>query len=322
MRLPIALSVLLVAAPITPVALHAAPAPLFVLSDPTQDDHGDGTLKYPLVADMREGDLDLVELSAQPADGGAWFVVTMRRNVRPPGPEVVDSLGRTKAEIARLGFWEFNVDIYVDKDRVEGSGQLWTLPGRKVSIDPKTAWERMISLSPQPDQSAIMVRRVLNEQAKEQVKAEQPRVDPQDLEAARTMVSGAMESHFWFARNVQVSGRRVKFFVPDAFLGGPPSPDWAYTVLVTGATLEPRFDMSRLIGKAALEDDNLLIPVGTALSPRHFAGREDDPLQPPVIDTLVPPGQRQEDVLRDYDVRTGRMAQLTGVVPGAPPAKR
>lgn len=321
MHLSIRFSILLVAALLSPVALHTAAAPLLVLTDPTGDDHGDGTLEYPLVPDMREGDLDLVELSAQPADDGTWFVVTMRRNVRPPGPEVVDSLGRTKAQIARLGFWEFNVDIYIDKDRAEGSGQLWTLPGRKIAIDPKTAWERMISLSPQPDQSAVMVRRVLTQQAKEQVKAEQPRVDAEDLKEARTMVSGAMESHFWFARNVQVSGRRVKFFVPDTFLGGPPSPDWAYTVLVTGATLEPRFDTSSLIGKAALEDDHLLIPVGTALSAKHFAGREDDPLQPPVVDTIVPAGQRQEDVLRDYDVRTGRMVQLTGVVPGPPAGK-
>jgi len=320
-RRPFALSLSLVAALVAPAALHAARPPLFVLSDPAKDDHGDGTLRYPLDPEMREGDLDLLELSAQPGEGGTWFAVTMRRNIRPPGPEVVDSLGRTKAQIARLGFWQFNVDIYVDKDRVEGSGQLWTLPGRKVTIDPKTAWERMISLSPQPDQSAILVRRALTQLAKDQLRADQPRVENEQLKEARTMVSGAMESQFWFARNVQVSGRRVKFFVPDEFFGGPPSPEWAYTVIVTGATLEPRFDMSSLIGAAALEDDHLLVPVGTGLSPKHFAGREEDPLQPPVVDLLLPAGQRQEEVLRDYDVRSGRKVRLTGVVPGAPAAR-
>lgn len=315
MRLPTPIPMLLLAAVLAPAPSVAASAPIFVLADPAGDDHGDGTLKYPLVPDMREGDLDLVELSAHRGENGTWFTVTMRRNVRPPGPEVIDSLGRTEGQVAKLGFWEFNVDIYVDKDRVDGSGQLWTLPGRKVSIDPKTAWERMISLSPQPDQSAILVRRVLMQQAKEQMKADQPRIEASDLQQARALVGGALESHFWFARSVQVSGRRVRFFVPDSFLGEPPGTDWAYTVLVTGATLEPRFDTSGLIGKAALEDDHLLLPVGTGLSAKHFAGRDEDPLQPPVIDTVVPAGQRQEEVLRDYDLRTGRRVQLTGVVP-------
>jgi hypothetical protein len=299
-----------------PAALLAAPPAAFVLVDPTKDDYGDGTLKYPLVNDMREGDLDIVELSAEPAADGTWFVATMRRDIRAPGQQVVDAFGRTAAKIAKLGFWEFNLDIYVDTDRVEGSGNTSTMPGRRLVIDPKTAWEKAISLSPQPDQTALVVRRGLTKVAKSEVREQKPHPEESDIRQANQSARQALESDFWFARSVQVTGRRVKFFVPASFLGGPAKPDWAYAVVVTGARLEPRFDTTNVIGKAGTEEDYLLIPVGTGLSADHFAGREDDWLQPPAVDVIVPAGQKQEEVLRDYDLRTWRMASLTGVVPG------
>lgn len=319
MRFPILAGFLSIVCLVCPAALVAAPAPVFVLFDPARDDYGDGTLKYPLANDMREGDLDLVELSAEPAEDGTWFVVKMRRDIRPPGPQVIDSFGRTAAQIARLGFWEFNVDIFVDTDRVEGSGHTSTMPGRRLVIDPKTAWEKAISLSPQPDQTALLVRRGLTRVAKSEVRKEKPHPDDSDLEQANASARQALESDFWFARSVQVTGKRLKFFVPASFLGGPAKPEWAYTVVVTGARLEPRFDTTSVIGKAGTEEDYLLIPVGTGLAASHFAGREDDWLQSPAVDIIVPPGQKQEEVLRDYDLRTWRMASLTGVVPASLP---
>jgi len=316
LRHPTPTLALLISCLLLTAALAAAAPPAFVLTDPARDDHGDGTLKYPLVAELREGDLDLVELAAEPAADGTWFVATMRRNIRPPGGRIVDATGTTEAQSARLGFYAFNIDIYIDIDRVPGSGRTSTLPGRKLTVAPETAWERAVILSPRPELSALVVRQELARRAKAAVREEKPRVDDSDLAAARQEAREALESDFWFARSVQVTGRRVKFFVPNSFLGGPARADWAYAVVVTGASLESRFDTTTLIGKAGVADNYLLVPVGSGLSAEHFAGREDDPLQPPVVDLIVPAGQSQEAVLGDYDVRTGRMAQITGVVPG------
>jgi hypothetical protein len=315
LRIPTSTLASLLTLLVLPAALTAGSRATFVLADPEGDDHGDGTLKYPLVDTMREGDLDLVEFSAEPDRDGTWFEVKMRRDIRPPGPQVIDAFGRTAAQLAKLGFWELNVDVYVDTDRVAGSGHTATMPGRKLTIDPATAWEKAISLSPRPDQTALLVRRELTARATEEAREDKPHVEQSDLQAATASARELLESDFHFARSVQVTGKRLKFFVPASFLGGPASPDWAYTIVVTGARLEPRFETSSMLGKAGTDEDFLLVPVGTGLSKEHFAGRDDDRLQPPAVDIVVPPGQRQEDVLRGYDRRIGKLAVLTGVVP-------
>ena len=297
------------------VAPASAASPIFTLEDPARDDYGDGTLRYPLTPLLAEGELDLVSFAAEASAQGTWFAVTFRRPVRPPGPQVVDALGTTAEQRARLGFYAFNVDIYIDTDRVEGSGKTFTLPGRKLTIDPKTAWEKVVSLSPRPEQVAVLVRQQMNREAKEAVRSDKARVDEADLVAARQSVEQELESSYSFANRVQVMGRTVRFFVPNSFLGGAARTDWAYAVVVTGAELESRPDTTSLLGKAGVPNDYLVVPVGTGLAADHFAGREDDPLQSPAVDVLVAADQKQEEALKDYDLRSGRLAQIRGAVP-------
>jgi hypothetical protein len=64
-------------------------------------------------------------------------------------------------------------------------------------------------------------------------------------------------------------------------------------------------------------DAALRIPPVTSGRPRdRFGGRERAPLQPPLVDLLVPAGTIQEQVLQSYDVASGLPAELPGVVPG------
>ena len=44
-------------------------------------------------------------------------------------------------------------------------------------------------------------------------------------------------------------------------------------------------------------------------------GRDDASLQPPMIDILVPEGQSQEEILRDFDSARDRPVELPAVVP-------
>ncbi len=85
-------------------AVAAEGQPIFTLSDPKADDHGDGTLQYPLRPDMQPGDLDLVSFSASPAKaGGTVFEVTFARSVRAPERRPVDrAVARRVGQVLRI----------------------------------------------------------------------------------------------------------------------------------------------------------------------------------------------------------------------------
>lgn len=290
----------------------------FTLVDPQGDDHGDGTLVYPARPDMQPGDLDLLELKAEPGDEGTWFTATFARNIHPPGPEPVDAVGTTMEGVAKLGFYTFNIDIYIDTDRIAGSGRLTTLPGRKATIDPATAWEKVVCLTPRPEEANVLLKRELTTIAKSDARKNKPHVDDEDLALAREFARGNLENQFFFPKRVQVNGRKIRFFVPNSFLSGSAKPEWAYSVAVSGAEVVGKLDTTRLLGKQDEEGPGLMIiPVGTGISKGHFAGREDDELQPPLVDIIAPDGAKQEDVLKDYDLRIGKKVKLTGVVPAA-----
>ena len=53
--------------------------------------------------------------------------------------EPVDMLKQTLDSVARLGFYNFNVDIYIDTDRIPGSGSSEMLPGRRATNPPRAA---------------------------------------------------------------------------------------------------------------------------------------------------------------------------------------
>ena len=168
------------------------------IPDPKGDDFGAGGVLYPNRPDMKPGDLDLTELSFESRPDGTWFAVRFAQPVRGPGSEVTATGQVPVANIARLGFYTFNVDIYVDTDRVAGSGFTDSLPGRGVAIDRAFAWERAIVLTPRPD----VARR------------------------------------YWFPTRVRVMGREVQFYVPASFLGRSADARMGYTAIVTGAELD------------------------------------------------------------------------------------
>ena len=51
------------------------------------------------------------------------FEVTFAKPVRTPGREAIDDLGTQLDKIARFGFYNLNLDIYIDTDRVAGLGR-------------------------------------------------------------------------------------------------------------------------------------------------------------------------------------------------------
>ena len=146
-------------------ALVAGPALannlLFEFSDPRGDDHGDGSMLYPIRTDFERGDLDITSLKVRAVNGGTRFDATFARPIRVAEREAVDELGTTLDTVARHGFYTFNIDIYIDTDREPNSGGISMLPGRKAEIHPEHAWERAIVLTPRPHAARSSLERVV-----------------------------------------------------------------------------------------------------------------------------------------------------------------
>jgi hypothetical protein len=288
-----------------------SPALSFQLDDVVGDDNGAGHLFYPNREDMRRGDLDIVWMRVENEVGGTWFTIRFKNPVASPKGRVT-MLGQTPLEqIVRHDFYTFNVDIYIDTDRVENSGIRDTAPAREVQVDPDAAWERAIILTPRPDVGRslldIFVKRIFG--AEEQ--AELGRLTREDWARVRERARERVENLVLFPRQVRVRGRELKFFVPGEFLGGAASEDWAYTVLVTGADVE-----QLMRARPGKDMPMMVMPIALGRSYEAFGLPVDHDLnQAPIVDYLSSDPGIQAARLDDYDLNTRRLASLPGVVP-------
>lgn len=291
----------------------AVAEPLFSLEDLKGDDVGNGSLIYPNRDDMEPGDLDLVQVSAEQGSDGIWFTVEMAQAVRSPVGRVTE-LGQTPIErLARNGFYTFNIDIYIDTDRIAGAGFVEAMPGRRVTIDRNFAWEKAVILTPRPDIARTMLQIYFDKQYEAQVRADKGRVTKTDLEGVETRSEKRVEDLYYFPTKVRVAGRRVEFQVPLEFLGAVPSKSWGYTVLVTGADVEQAGSPYALVADTA---PMMTMGVARGLTGNQWGIRGDvDPGVPPVIDILAPDRDTQPTVLDNYDTVAGRLAAVPGVAP-------
>jgi len=222
-------SLLFIALLLQTLSAGAAQQPLATLSDPLGDDNGTGALIYPRRTDFHIGDLDLRQLQISRDDEGFWFSATFKNNIRDPKDVAYTVGAETLENFARKGFYQFNVDIYVDTDRVPGSGNTFTLPGRQVGIDPQFAWERAVMLTPRPELMRQQLLDVLAEQFP-------------DLGSAE--IAASIDQSVIFPTRIRVRGRSVEFFVPAGFFAGSNGAAWSVTALVTGALTAIPFDVS------------------------------------------------------------------------------
>ncbi len=271
----------------------AAARTVVQLADPRGDDHGDGHLVYPSQGFAR-GDLDLTGFTVENKRDSAVFTVEFAGRIKQPQRGAADELGTDFTLIARHGFYQFNIDIYIDTDRRPGSGFTRLLPGRLATVAPDAAWDVAVIATPRPE----LIRGLL------------PGVLP-DEPGLRRQVH--------FPANFRVRGRRLSFEVPHDVLGGAASDTWAYTVFVTAADLQPSLELMSGIGLSESQRQQLgVLPVSPGeWTNRIGGGRPGEPLQPPVLDIFMPPGQAQEHVLADFSSRHDRPVVLPGVVPAA-----
>jgi hypothetical protein len=287
---------------------------LFTLTDPAGDDYGNGKLVYPMNIDFERGDLDLLGLTARRAEGGLEFEATFARPVRVPQRRTIDGIGTQLDQVARLGFYNFNLDVYVDTDGVAGSGSTTTLPGRGVLVDDATAWEKVISLTPDPQLARNELKRIVvrDERRRDQAEGKKGII----TDETRDQLRESVDDYVFFPTNVHVAGNRVSFFVPTSFLGEP-NANWNYIVAVSGADVIQRLDQQNRVMRIGDSYESLMIlPVGAGRPADRFGGAlENDTYMPPLVDVIVPAGTDQKTVLSNYDADADRPAVLMGVKP-------
>ncbi|MCY1030313.1 hypothetical protein OV207_02510 [Corallococcus sp. BB11-1] len=274
---------------------------LFRMEDPVGDDVGDGELLYPRRTDLGRGALDVVAVAAF-ADGEATrFEVTFAHPIaKPSRAQAVDIGGATVADRARHGFYTFNVDLYVDTDRVTGSGRTDTLPGRNLTLSPDSGWEKAILLTPRPYEARELLRKHWRELALREYQEKKGPIGGKVEAELNAAAEQDLEARVFFPTLIQVSGRTVMFQVPDRFLGRHAQPDWGYGVAVTGASIDRRVSLGGMFGGVTEGNTGLMamgIAPGEPVNDRFGGGRKGDPSQSPVVDLLVPPGETQEAVL-------------------------
>jgi hypothetical protein len=294
----------------------AAKKPIFTLTDPRGDDHGDGNYIYPGNRQLEPGQLDILTFEAYDEGNGTRFEVTFAKPVKKPERQAIDDLGTQLTDVARYGFYNLNLDIYIDTDRVAGSGGVTMLPGRQAEIDPATAWEKAIILTPRPNEAKSelqqMLLRTLNEDSKRSNE-----LKDDEIEALKKQIPLDIETRIFFPTQIRVLGQRISFFVPALFLGGIAKPTWAYVVASSGCDLLQQYDPSRAILSRREELKSLMImPVSPGnWQDRFGGGRENAANQPPLMDIIVPKGKSQEKIMSDFSGREKRPVVIPGVVP-------
>lgn len=323
--LPIAGLLLGVAAP----AL-SADAKLFVVKDPEKDDHGDGRLRYPVrsMNDLLPGHLDILSFSAWNVPDGTWFEVVFARAPERTTRRPIDDGGTILTDVAKLGFYTFNVDVYVDVDGRPGSGNTRMLPGRNVEVDPANGWEKAICLTPLPEQASTLLKRTYAEaerNAARETRTEDGKLTPELKDEIKGEVSRQVAESVYFPTVVEIRGRAVRFFVPMSFLGGPAKAEWGYVVASSGADVTGRYDLMKLAG---LKKDTPMEPLfimraAAGRTASTFGGAdEEDPAPPALVDVVVPPGASQETLLGSGNLKARTLPRLPAVYPAAlPPAK-
>ena len=257
----------------------AGQQPLVTISDPSGDDHGAGALIYPQRADFQPGDLDLLQLKIGSDDEGFWFEAMFKNPVRDP-IGVSNSVGsESLANFARKGFYQFNLDIYVDTNRIKGSGNTFTLPGRQVKIDPEYAWEKAVILTPRPELTRQQLLNALADQYPDRTKGE---------------TEASVDQSMYFPTRIQVHGKSVTFFVPASFFAGSDGTDWAITALVTGAKTTIPANLSLFpTSKKPLEQLELGVMQPASGQPTDTFGYSG-PKPNPVVDMLGPSADLQK----------------------------
>ena len=223
-----------------------------VFKDPIGDDKGPGNYSYPTDAVYRPGSFDLTEFEVVVNGNNVEFNVSVNDKLSDPW-----GMG--------VGFAVQMFFIFIDKDGVENSGHTEGMPGLNIRFEPKSAWEKVVILSPQP----------------------QSRVQAE----IRTKVDAKLAKDVVVPRRTTGSGKTVSASLKLDELGGGDPMKWGYQVVVQSNEGFP--DKADLLTRKVNEFEGQ----------HRFGGGNDGNCDPHVMDILAGHGEgKPEEVQLQYDM--------------------
>ncbi len=194
---PTTFRLLLFAALLLTTASARAATTLVSIPDPTGDDDGPGTYKYPTDAVYKPGSFDMTEFQVvQSGSDQVEFRVSVRARIEDPW----DS-----AAWGGNGFSVQMVVVHIDTDHVKGSGVTQGLPGTNVRFAEDEAWDKVVIISPQ---------------GPTRVNSEIDQKCPQ------------WKDRIIVPKVTRASGKTLIAVVDAKQLGGMPKPTWGYQALM------------------------------------------------------------------------------------------
>lgn len=277
---------------------------IFDISDPEGDDKGTGIYRYPLLRDYKRGTFDITRFRVINEPQYVVFEITLAETIANqieysktefsavPYEENLNernsSSRNTKlSDFFRLvskannGFVYQLFDIYIDMDGKPGSGHTQTIPGRNVNIDKRTAWDKMILITPDlPTTTENLLRRKTT----------------QVLELNR------IKNDIIIPRNYEVRGNKLRVKVSTKFLPKAEK-KWAYQVL--------------MLGYLDKEDPDTFYNMDVLEESRHynFGGGSNYDGDPNVMDIIHGDKFNQYEFLSNYLSRPDKNRDVYSVIP-------
>jgi hypothetical protein len=193
--------------------------------------------EYSVSREIQVGTHDIVSLSARTHGDETIFEISFAEPIKTPDERVISQSGTTLKSYAPNGFYTFNLDLYVDIDRLDKSGRTSELVGGNSQFAPEFGWEKVICLNPQPNYARLMLEQEMKQLALEKIAAQKGRVTSEDKKEVEKTVKLEMQNEIYFPTLVRVHGKTVRFLVPNSFFGGTAAHNWNYSAAITNSKL-------------------------------------------------------------------------------------
>lgn len=120
-------------------ANHQIRPGVYKYNDPIGDDKGPGYYTYPTNPVYVSGGFDILSFEVDGSGkDNVVFKITVNADLKQDWGMAAD-------------FDIQHFQIYIDQDRVSGSGNVLTIPGLNVLVHPDFAWDRVVLITPQPE---------------------------------------------------------------------------------------------------------------------------------------------------------------------------
>ena len=212
-------------------------------NDPKGDDDGHGKIIYPTHKDYKKGSFDLRTVKIE--DDGSNVEITIEFSTKIEDPWDSKAWGGN-------GFSLQFVQVYVDKDHKAGSGRSGGLPGMNVQFLDSARWEKVLLISPQPNNR---------------------------LKSEISQKASQFAADIVLPSKVRAKGKTIQATFKKSDLGGAPSATWGFQVLVQSNEGYPT------------KEDLLTRKVNEYEGEHRFGGGNDFDCDPHVIDMLAGAGK-------------------------------